>query len=55
MSWKDSFPRRDVYFETKNGILYCANAFELLREFPQKYFDLILTDPLIIFRGRIKL
>jgi hypothetical protein len=23
MSWKDSFPRENIFHETENGILYC--------------------------------
>jgi len=45
MSWKDNFPKKNRYFETENGILYNADCVELLKEFPEKSIDLILTDP----------
>jgi len=45
MSWKDIFPKENRYFETKNGILYCGDCLEILKEFPKESVDLILTDP----------
>jgi len=45
MSWKNKFPKENRYFETKNGILYCADCLEILPLIPDKSIDLILTDP----------
>jgi len=45
MSWKDLFPKENRYFETENGILYNADVKEILNNFPNKIFDLIVTDP----------
>ena len=43
--WKDLFPRDYIFHETKNGILYNYDCVELLRKFPHKCIDLVLTDP----------
>ncbi len=45
MSWKDIFPKESRYFETENGILYCEDCLEVMREFPAQTIDLIVTDP----------
>jgi|GEM_PF-5490645 len=45
MSWKDSFPRENIFYETGNGILYNAEAIEMMSKFPEKIFDAIITDP----------
>ena len=45
MSWKDLFPKENIYFETDNGILYCANALEILPKFPNESIDCIITSP----------
>ncbi len=45
MSWKDIFPKENRYFETENGILYCGDSIELLKEFPDGVIDLIVTSP----------
>lgn len=44
-NWKDNFPKENRYYETKSGILYNADSVELLKEFPDKSIDLVLTDP----------
>ena len=45
MNWKNNFPKENRYFETSNGILYCADVFDLLTKFPKESIDLVLTDP----------
>lgn len=45
MNWKDKFPKSNRYWETENGILYNADCVELLKKFPEKSVDLVLTDP----------
>lgn len=45
MSWKNSFPRENIFYETDNGILYCGDCLEILRRFPKESVDLIVTDP----------
>ena len=45
MNWKDLFPKENRYFETKNGILYCGNCLEIIKEFPENSIDLVLIDP----------
>jgi len=45
MIWKDKFPKESRYFETKNGILYCADCLEIMKGFPKESIDLVLTDP----------
>jgi len=45
MNWKDKFPKESRYFETENGILYCADAVQLLKEFFDESVDLVITDP----------
>ena len=45
MSWKDQFPKDNRYFETENGILYCGDCLGIMKEFPEKSIDLVLTDP----------
>lgn len=45
MNWKDIFPAENRFFETENGILYCADSKELLPKFPSESIDLIITDP----------
>jgi len=44
-NWKDRFPKENRYFETDNGILYCADCLEILSLIPDESTDLILTDP----------
>lgn len=55
MNWKDSFPKESIYFETDNGILYCADAIELLKEFPDGSVDLIITDPPYMISQEVKI
>jgi len=43
--WKDDFPKENRYFETENGILYCADSLQLLPRLKDSSIDLILTDP----------
>ena len=43
--WKDEFPKEHRYFETENGILYCGDALEVLKSFPDNSIDAICTDP----------
>jgi len=45
MNWKDKFPKENRYFETENGILYCGDCLEIMKKFPNKSIDLVLTDP----------
>ena len=45
MSWKDKFPKENIYFETNNGILYNIDAIEIMSKFPNAVFDAIITDP----------
>lgn len=44
-SWKNKFPKENRYWESKNGILYCGDCLEIMKEFPKKSIDLVLTDP----------
>jgi len=44
-NWKDKFPKENRYFETDNGILYCANVLEILSKFPAESIDCIITSP----------
>jgi len=44
-NWKDKFPKENRYFETDNGILYCANVLEILPKFPDKSIDCVITSP----------
>jgi len=43
--WKKQFPKDNIFYETENGILYCGNSEEILKNFSEKIFDVILTDP----------
>ena len=45
MDWKNKFPQENRYFETDNGILYCGDCLKILKQFPDNYIDLVLTDP----------
>ena len=45
MNWKDQFPKENIYYQTDNGILYKGDCLEILKEFPEKSIDLVLTDP----------
>jgi len=45
MNWKDKFPKENRYFETNNGILYCGDCLDIMKMFPEKVFDAIITDP----------
>lgn len=44
-SWKDVFPQENRYFETDNGILYCANNIEVLKQIADNVIDTVITDP----------
>ena len=33
------------YFHTNNGVLLCGDCLEIMKEFPDEFIDLILTDP----------
>ena len=44
-SWKDAFPQKNRFFETENGILYCADSMDILREIQENVFDAVITDP----------
>jgi DNA modification methylase len=44
-NWKDLFPKQNRFFETKNGILFCGNCLEIMKNFPKESVNLILTDP----------
>ena len=43
--WKDKFPREGIYFETSNGILYCGDCLEVLKNFPLEAIDLTISSP----------
>jgi len=43
--WKDKFPRENIYFETSNGILYCGDCLEVLKNFPLEAIDLTISSP----------
>ena len=45
MSWKDKFPKKNRYFETNNGILYCGDCLEIMEQLPDEVFNAIITDP----------
>ncbi len=45
MSWKDIFPRENIYFETENGILYNDDVLGTLRSLPNESIDCIITSP----------
>jgi len=45
MIWKNKFPQENRYFETDKGILYCGDCLEIMKKFPEKIFDAIITDP----------
>ena len=45
MSWKDSLPKENRYFETENGILYHANNMEILKQIADNVIDTVITDP----------
>jgi DNA modification methylase len=45
MNWKDILPKENRYFETENGILYCGDCLEIMKKFPKKSIDLVVTDP----------
>jgi len=45
MTWKDKFPKENIYFETENGILYKANNKDILPYIDNKIIDLVITDP----------
>ena len=55
MNWKDKFPKENRYFETNNGILYCADCLKILPLIPNKSIDLILTDPPFMISQEIKI
>lgn len=42
LSWKDNFPKENRYFETENGILYCGDCLEIMKNFPNESIDLII-------------
>lgn len=45
MRWKDIFPKRNRYFETDNGVLYCGDCLEIMKNFPDENIDLVVTSP----------
>jgi len=45
MNWKNKFPKENRYFETENGILYNCDIRDIINNFPDEFFDLIVTDP----------
>ena len=32
--WKEKFPKEGIYYQTGNGILYCGDCLEVMKEFP---------------------
>lgn len=55
MSWKALFPEENIYFETENGILYCADSLKILTKFQNDSVDLILTDPPFMISQEVKI
>ena len=45
MTWKSQFPENSRYFESKNGILFCGNCLEILKQFPDESVDCVVTSP----------
>jgi site-specific DNA-methyltransferase (adenine-specific) len=45
ISWKDLFPRENIYLESEYGILYCEDALKVLRKIPDNSIDSVVTDP----------
>lgn len=43
--WKDSFPTKDRYYETDNGILYKGDTNYILPKFEKDSVDAVITDP----------
>ena len=43
--WKEKFPKEGIYYQTGNGILYCGDCLEVMKEFPKESIDLVLADP----------
>ena len=43
--WKDKFPKKNIYFQTRNGILYRGDCLETLRSFPSEIIDLTVSSP----------
>ena len=40
------FPAKDkIYYQDDAAVIYCADNREVLHLFPDKSFDLVLTDP----------
>lgn len=44
-NWKDLLPQRDRFYECEDGIIYKCDSTELIKEFPDDFFDTMLTDP----------
>jgi len=42
---KSEFPENSRFFETKNGILYCGNCLEILKQFLDESVDCVVTSP----------
>ncbi len=45
MSWKDEFPKENIYYETENEILYNWDCLEIMKQFPKNSIDLVVTSP----------
>jgi len=45
MSWKNSFPKGNVYYEEDNGILYCEDCLNILKDIKENSVDLVVTSP----------
>jgi len=49
MNWEELKERliksKHYYFHTENGVLLCGDCLEVMKEFPEKIFDAIITDP----------
>lgn len=45
MDWKNKFPQEHRYFETDNGILYCGDCLDTIKNFPDECIDLVITSP----------
>jgi len=49
MNWNDLKEKlinsQWYYFHTENGVLLCGDCLKVMKEFPEKIFDAIITDP----------
>ncbi len=43
--WKAEFPASNRYYEEEDGILYCGDNVEVLKQFKEESIDLVVTSP----------